>query len=128
MKLASIIISVILTLSVASKAANYYVAILGNDSNSGTQTNPWRTISHAENNAQAGDTVFVSAGIYNESVSVNASGTAGSIITFQGSGNPIIIGNLEISGNYVTFSGFTVSPPIALGVTARSKLAAAITL
>jgi hypothetical protein len=44
----------------------YYVATTGNDTNPGTQSQPWRTIQHAADTAQAGDTVIVKAGTYNE--------------------------------------------------------------
>lgn len=110
-KLASIILSFSLTLLGASEAATYYVAKTGDNSNPGTQSSPWQTISFAENNARAGDKVIVSAGTYSENVTVNGSGSAGAVITFQGSGNPFIAGNLLISGTYITFDGFTVSPP-----------------
>src|ERR1700683_1016876 len=111
MKLASIILSFSLAFLGASEAATYYVATTGSNSNPGTQSSPWQTISFAENNARAGDTVIVSAGTYNEDVTANGSGSAGAVITFQGSGNPFIAGNLSISGSYITFNGFTVSPP-----------------
>jgi hypothetical protein len=111
MKLASAILSFSLILLGVSEAATYYVAKTGSNSNSGTQSSPWQTISAAEGKAKAGDTVVVSAGTYSESITANGSGSAGSVITFQGSGNPIIAGTLLISGTYITFNGFTVSPP-----------------
>lgn len=62
----------------------FYVSTTGNDSNPGTLTAPWKTIQHAANSVQAGGTVFVRGGVYNESVSISASGspTAGPI-TFE---------------------------------------------
>ena len=42
-------------------AADYYVATTGNDSNSGTQAAPWRTIKHAVDKMVAGDTTYVKA-------------------------------------------------------------------
>src|SRR3984957_9081478 len=113
MKLASIILSFSLILLGASEAANYYVAKTGSNSNSGTQASPWQTIAAAEGKAKAGDTVVVSAGTYSESITANGSGSSGAVITFQGSGNPIIAGTVLISGTYITFNGFTVSPPSA---------------
>ena len=55
---------------------SYYVSTTGNDSNSGTQAAPWRTIQHAADTARAGSTVNVRGGIYEELVSINASGNA----------------------------------------------------
>lgn len=62
----------------------FYVSTTGNDSNPGTLTAPWRTIQHAANSVNAGDTVLVRGGVYNESVNISVSGspTAGAI-TFE---------------------------------------------
>jgi Right handed beta helix region len=73
-------------ISAASGQVNsaFYVATTGNDSNAGTQSAPWRTIQHAADTARAGSTVNVRAGVYEELVSINASGNAGDgFITFR---------------------------------------------
>src|SRR5450631_3754936 len=63
---------------------SFYVATTGNDSNPGTQAAPWRTIQHAADTARAGSTVNVRGGIYEELVSINASGNASDgFITFR---------------------------------------------
>jgi hypothetical protein len=63
---------------------SYYVSPTGNDSNSGTQAAPWRTVQHAADTARAGSTVNVRGGIYEELVSINASGNASNgFITFR---------------------------------------------
>ncbi|HXY11335.1 MAG TPA: Ig-like domain-containing protein, partial [Terriglobales bacterium] len=54
----------------------FYVSTTGSDSNPGTQSSPWKTIQHAANTVQAGDTVYVRAGVYNESVNIAVSGSA----------------------------------------------------
>ena len=56
--------------------ASFYVATTGNDSNPGTLVAPWRTMQHAADAARAGATVNVRGGIYEELVSINASGNA----------------------------------------------------
>ena len=64
--------------------SSFYVSTTGNDSNPGTQTAPWRTIQHAANTAHAGSTVNVRGGIYEELVSISASGNAtDGFITFR---------------------------------------------
>ena len=64
--------------------SSFYVATTGNDSNPGTQAAPWRTVQHAADTAQAGSTVYVRGGIYEELVSINASGNASDgFITFR---------------------------------------------
>jgi len=63
---------------------SYYVSLTGNDSNPGTQAAPWRTIQHAADTARAGSTVHVRGGVYEELVSINASGNASDgFITFK---------------------------------------------
>src|ERR1700753_33848 len=80
-------IALILLLSkpLNSRAAIYYVATNGVDTNAGTSTNaPWRTIQQAANSLQPGDSVLVRGGIYNEMVTVKCSGSAaGGAVTFQ---------------------------------------------
>jgi Right handed beta helix region len=61
-----------------------YVSTEGNDSNPGTETAPWRTVQHAADTARAGSTVNVRGGVYEELVSINASGNASDgFITFR---------------------------------------------
>ncbi len=54
----------------------------GNDSSPGTAALPWRTIQKAADTLQAGDTVLIRAGTYNERVIPQLSGTAGLPITY----------------------------------------------
>jgi parallel beta-helix repeat protein len=65
-------------INIKANAANYYVSTSGNDANTGTQTNPWRTIQKAVNTVSNGSTVYISGGTYNEAVSItrNASSAA----------------------------------------------------
>jgi uncharacterized protein DUF1565 len=52
------------------------VSTNGNDSNPGSQTEPWRTVQHATDTVGAGGTVKVRGGVYEELVSIKASGNA----------------------------------------------------
>ena len=47
-----------------SEAATYYVATNGNDSNPGTQTQPFRSLTKGVNALKAGDTLYLRAGVY----------------------------------------------------------------
>jgi hypothetical protein len=82
-----LLITALFCLTAASntaRAANYYLDVVnGDDSNPGTETQPWKTLAKACNTAQATDTVLVRAGIYNESLRPVNSGTSGSMITFK---------------------------------------------
>lgn len=78
--------------------AVYYIAKTGADTNLGTITQPWHTIQHAANVVGAGAVVYVRAGVYNEQVKINVSGTAAAPITFQGyPGEAAIIDGTGIS-------------------------------
>jgi hypothetical protein len=64
--------------------SSFYVSTTGNDSNPGTQAAPWRTIQHAADTVRAGSTVNVRGGVYEELVSIKASGNAtDGYITFR---------------------------------------------
>ena len=54
--------------------SSFYVSTAGSDSNPGTQTAPWRTIQHAADTVRAGSTVNVRGGVYEELVTIKASG------------------------------------------------------
>jgi hypothetical protein len=56
--------------------SSFYVSTTGDDSNPGTQTAPWRTVQHAVDTVRAGGTVNVRGGVYEELVSIKASGNA----------------------------------------------------
>jgi hypothetical protein len=63
---------------------SFYVSTTGDDSNPGTEAAPWRTIQHAADNARAGSTVNIRGGVYEELVSINASGNSSDgFITFR---------------------------------------------
>ncbi|MDR4495887.1 MAG: right-handed parallel beta-helix repeat-containing protein, partial [Nitrospirales bacterium] len=69
--LARIFAGVTLIFTIAIEAANattYYVATNGNDSNPGTNSQPLRTITKGVKILSAGDTLYVKAGTYSESI------------------------------------------------------------
>src|ERR1035437_6874857 len=70
--------------SAAAAAGNtYYVSTSGNDANLGSLDQPFKTINHAAQIAQAGDTVFIRAGTYRETITPANSGVEGSHITYE---------------------------------------------
>lgn len=84
-------LSICLVLSCA-EAQTYYVAKTGSDTNNGSASAPWLTIGHAALEAQAGSTVYVEAGTYNESVLFANSGTSSAPIVINGQGVAIVDG------------------------------------
>src|SRR6202046_401720 len=79
-----VVIVLALTQTLAGQAGTtYYVSTSGNDTNPGTIRAPWLTIQHAANTVKPGATVYVSGGIYHESVNFPTSGRELAPITFQ---------------------------------------------
>src|SRR6204780_4570427 len=66
------------------RGSSFYVSPTGDDTHSGTQASPWRTVQHAANTARAGSIVNVRGGVYEERVDINVSGNASEgFITFR---------------------------------------------
>ena len=95
----------IIVISTADKlsAAEYHVAIGGNNANSGTQTLPFRTIQHAADIAQAGDVITVHGGVYRERIDPPRGGTSDSQrITYQAAeGERVVITGSELLKKWV---------------------------
>src|SRR5690348_10475358 len=81
----------LLTLSLAmarAEGAILYVSTQGSDSNSGSSTQPFQTITHAYSLAAPGDTILVGPGVYTDYTSgwgihLGASGTGSSPIRLR---------------------------------------------
>jgi len=113
---------VALTTSLLAQAGStFYVAKSGSDSNSGSFTAPWLTIQHAASTVTAGATVYVEAGVYNESVNFPKSGTSSNPITFANypgqtatiDGTGLAVNGTQgliniINQSYVTINGFEI--------------------
>jgi hypothetical protein len=105
----------------AQSGSTYYVSKSGSNSNSGSYTAPWLTIQHAANSVSAGATVYVEAGVYNESVTFPTSGTASNYISFASypgqtaiiEGTGLTVTSTQgliniINQSYVTVRGFEI--------------------
>jgi hypothetical protein len=81
------------TLTSPTTPRTYHVAPDGNDGHSGLEpSQAFRTLQHAADTVNAGDTVHIAAGRYRESVRIRATGTPDRPITFRGvPGEPAII-------------------------------------
>ncbi len=113
----------------------YYVAPDGNDSNPGTQTQPWQTIQKAATILVAGETVYIRAGTYPERIIPQNSGSddqhtityaayPGEPVTIDGNGIPIPDdeGLFHISGkNYLRLSGVRVVNSAYAGIFAENS-------
>lgn len=100
-------------------AATYYVATNGNDSNAGSQAQPFKTIQKAVGVVRAGDTVMIGAGRYPAFVLRNINGTSVAPITFKGDPGAIVDRNLSgdnvlrniefYGGSYITIDGLELT-------------------
>jgi parallel beta-helix repeat protein len=88
-------------------AAVYYVdGTSGHDSATGTQDQPFETISHGVQILRPGDSLHIASGVYYEAVAIAVSGTAEQKITIVGDGpTRPLVKNLEdaflVSGSYI---------------------------
>ncbi len=104
---------------------SYYVAPNGDDSNPGSLALPWTTIQKAASTVEAGSTVYVRDGVYNEQITIRVSGSASAGHTtfrnYEGE-SPVLDGTdlladvsadnvgmiLIVDQSYVTVSGFQI--------------------
>ncbi|MFZ4400723.1 MAG: T9SS type A sorting domain-containing protein [Bacteroidales bacterium] len=98
MKIKFILFSLLLFFSF-NVSAQYYVAVTGNDLNSGSFASPFKTIQKAANVMQPGDTCFIKAGIYRETVTPINNGTSTAHIVFKNyqEDKVIIVGTDSVS-------------------------------
>ena len=123
---------VLFCLPLSISATDYYVAVDGNDANSGLSVaTPWKTISFAATQVLAGDTVFIKAGDYgNENIVMTVDGSAGNPISFIGyqntpGDNPqnnYVIGSALDASIMPTLNGGDRNTGIAINLTSRSYI------
>jgi hypothetical protein len=111
--------------SVTISGSHLYVATTGSDTNSGTQSAPFRTITKAGAVALPNTTVHVAPGTYNENVVTNTSGTASGYITYLSDtkwGAKVVAGSashssaFKVLGNYTKVIGFDITGGGAVGL------------
>ncbi len=100
-----------------AQGATYFVATTGNDSNPGTQAQPFRTIAKGVATAIEGDSVEVGAGTYSEHVAWSGKGI---VLEGAGAGQSIIDGGG--SGTCIALSGVPSTCRVA-GFTLRNGAA-----
>lgn len=97
----------IISLSLTAAAATYYVdANSGSDSNTGSISQPFRTIQKAANVMTAGDMCLVRKGTYRENVIPPNSGSAASPITFKPyPGEQVTLSGADTVTGWTQYSG-----------------------
>jgi len=126
-------LAVVLLAGQAAEATSWYVRKTGSNLNGGqSAADALLTIGAAATLAQSGDTIYVGAGTYAETVTVPTSGSAGATITYladvaggrTGDAGAVIVGNtaslsqgFDISArSYITVQGFTVRGVAKYGI------------
>jgi hypothetical protein len=110
--------------SALSAGSTYYVSPSGSDSNSGSETQPFRTIGRAAALVQPGSTVYIKAGTYREQVTASVSGAANNYITFRNYGSDQVVMDGEcsrghgfhIAGSWITVQGLTVKRTVEASI------------
>ncbi len=107
MKTAAIQVACLLALSTAAHATEFHVARRGDDTNSGTQGSPFRTIQHAADLAQPGDVITVHEGIYRERINPPRGGESDAkrIVYQAAPGEKVEIRGSEVVKNWVRVQG-----------------------
>lgn len=103
--------------SIKSAPIAYYVSPTGNDSNPGTQSQPFATLSKASSVVGLGGTVYVLPGCkFTQPLTTNISGTPYAPISYisttKWGASLYTSGNIAVwtnNGSYITISGFDVS-------------------
>ncbi|OGS21681.1 MAG: hypothetical protein A2252_11795 [Elusimicrobia bacterium RIFOXYA2_FULL_39_19] len=100
-------------------SATYYVSTSGLDTNTGASGSPWKTIQHAVDNLQPGDTALISDGTYQEHVVISdMNGTVLLPITLKANGTNVLIDVTSVGSNagvdidnsdYIIIDGFRIT-------------------
>ncbi len=80
------------------------------DTNPGTEEKPFKTVQHAADVAQPGDTIYVMAGKYDERVKVKTSGTEGKPIAFVARPRrSATVRGFDLEASYIRVEGFEIT-------------------
>jgi hypothetical protein len=97
-------------------STTYYVSPEGSDSNDGSINSPWLTIQHGLDNLEPGNTLNISAGVYNEALYLDHSGSETQKIRIIGqSFDTVILDGINVdrdlffveNAEYIEISGLT---------------------
>ena len=115
MKKIAVVAALLAVLSMDLYGTNYFVSVSsGSDSNNGTSaSSPYKTIQKAASAMSAGDSCYILAGVYRETVVPAYSGSAGAPITFLPYMNQsvTVTGADIFTGSWTIYSGSIYSAP-----------------
>jgi parallel beta-helix repeat protein len=118
--------SAVITVSGDIPSGNkYYVSPSGNDSNPGTSAQPWKTLQHAADLVNAGDTIMILPGTYTKGLKLTRSGEPGKTIKFIGTdvSTTVIDGSSDErdcffieEADYISFENITIKNAMRAGI------------
>ena len=102
-RIAGLIMALVMILgnTIHTKAAGnvYYVSTTGNDANPGTASAPFKTFARANAVLIPGSTLYVYAGVYNQSLKITKSGASGAWINVYPLGGAVVIDMLRTASS-----------------------------
>jgi hypothetical protein len=111
---------------IVNAADNYYVdGTNGNDqTGDGSFSDPWETIQKAADTADAGDTVYIRAGTYRETVTPANSGTSGNPITFKPYNDETVTisGTDEVTGSWTQHDGDIYKTTVEMDMGSKNQV------
>ncbi|MEL7529995.1 MAG: DUF1565 domain-containing protein, partial [Bacteroidota bacterium] len=113
----------LLCLPLSSFGANYYVSKSGSDTNSGSESEPFLTISKAATIMQAGDSCFIKAGTYRELLSPSNHGTANAPIVFMAFGeDEVVVSATEPISTWTLYQNDIYQTPVSMSLGRQNML------
>ena len=87
----------------------YYVAPSasgGNNNNAGTLAAPFETLEHAIDQLTVGDILYIRAGTYRETITIDENGASGNLITIENYNNEVVTidGTVDVTGSWSTYN------------------------
>lgn len=117
-KFAAIILPIVLFATMNSLAATYFVSVKGSDTNSGGESDPFKTIQKAAGLMVAGDVCTIRAGVYRETVMPVNSGTAAAPIKFMAyPGEYVEVNGCDVVTGWNQYKDFIYSATFSSKVT-----------
>ena len=105
----------------AGAGKTYYVGPGGDDANAGTREKPFKTIQHAADLAEPGDTILLMNGAFFESLTIKRSGRPDAYITLKPDpaeiAPPIHVSEIDENGRHSGFTKAFVARPKIIGWT-----------
>jgi len=103
-------------------AATFYVSTTGNDSGDGSITSPFATFNKVVSVMNAGDTCIIRAGVYEEELVINKSGSDGNYLTFKAAaGEAVEIKSTSVINGWQLHTGNIYKTTVNMSIASRFR-------